>query len=63
MSPTVRHSTRIRWEQADFDMFSAHQQHVSSNAYVNRLPWAAQGNLRTVAPHSGQSTLNASDST
>jgi hypothetical protein len=53
----------MRWEQADFDMFSAHQQHVSSKEYVNRLPWAAQGNPRTVGPHTGQSTLNASAST
>ena len=63
MSPTVRQATRMSAQQAFLDIESAHQQHVSSKARVNRDPWAAHGTRRTVGPQSGHATLNASDLT
>lgn len=60
IAPTVHHNTRIsRWHTILL-MLSAHQQHASSKAQVNQDQCAAQSTARTVTPHSGHSTQNAS---
>lgn len=46
--------------QVTFLIESAHQQQVSSKAYVNRDPCAAQGTPLATIPHSGHDTLKVS---
>lgn len=46
--------------QATLLIESAHQQQVSSKAYENRDPCAAQGTSLATIPHSGHDTLKAS---
>ena len=60
IGPTVRQDTLMSFWQAALPIESAHRQQVSSKAYVDRDPCAAQGTSLAAVPHSGHGTLKAS---